>query len=209
MNTITGLKTGTLRERQKKETRALILDSARTIFSRNGFEDAKTRDMAHHAGIGIGTIFNYFPTKRTLLLASFLDDINRVKVHALKKLLSDTPIKEKLLYLAKSFYEYYAQNPALSRTLIKESMFVTEKGGEKGTQDIVNFIELIIQMLEKAKDNGELRPNANCQLVARSFFANYLFILIMALHEGDIKAVELSSQLKQMLDQLWEGIGSV
>ena len=50
----------------KQATRQSILDAARKRFAEQGFEAATTRDIARAAGIGVGTLFNYFPTKEAI-----------------------------------------------------------------------------------------------------------------------------------------------
>ena len=51
----------------KAATRRTILDAARRLFNENGFETTTTRDIARAAGIASGTLFNYFPTKETVV----------------------------------------------------------------------------------------------------------------------------------------------
>jgi len=51
----------------KSATRQRILQTARRLFADNGFDATTSRDIAHAAGIAAGTLFNYFPTKETVL----------------------------------------------------------------------------------------------------------------------------------------------
>jgi AcrR family transcriptional regulator len=53
----------------KRATRRRILEAARDCFSKVGFEDATTRDIAAAAGIAAGTLFNYFPAKEAIAMA--------------------------------------------------------------------------------------------------------------------------------------------
>jgi AcrR family transcriptional regulator len=53
----------------KLATRRRILEAARDCFSKAGFEAATTRDIAAAAGIGAGTLFNYFPAKEEIAMA--------------------------------------------------------------------------------------------------------------------------------------------
>jgi AcrR family transcriptional regulator len=53
----------------KLATRGRILEAARDLFVRAGFEAATTRDIASAAGIATGTLFNYFPTKESIAVA--------------------------------------------------------------------------------------------------------------------------------------------
>ena len=53
----------------KEATRQSILEAARKLFADPGYETATTRDIARAAGIGVGTLFNYFPAKERIVLA--------------------------------------------------------------------------------------------------------------------------------------------
>lgn len=48
-----------------------ILDAATAVFVEKGFHPATIRDIAKHAGISDGTIYNYFDNKTALLLGIF------------------------------------------------------------------------------------------------------------------------------------------
>ncbi|MBW3540788.1 MAG: TetR/AcrR family transcriptional regulator [Planctomycetes bacterium] len=56
-------------QQAKASTRKRILDSARVLFVREGFEHATTRHIAREARIAAGTLFNYFPTKEAIAAA--------------------------------------------------------------------------------------------------------------------------------------------
>jgi AcrR family transcriptional regulator len=53
----------------KTVTRQRILEAAQEHFASQGFQQATTRDIARAAGLGVGTLFNYFPTKEAIALA--------------------------------------------------------------------------------------------------------------------------------------------
>jgi AcrR family transcriptional regulator len=57
----------------KQATRQRILDTARKLFASKGFENTSTRDLASAAGIGAGTLFNYFPTKEAIAMTLVAD----------------------------------------------------------------------------------------------------------------------------------------
>jgi len=50
-------------------TRERILEVAQELFAAKGFEATTTRDIAREAGIGVGTLFNYFPTKEAVVVS--------------------------------------------------------------------------------------------------------------------------------------------
>ena len=55
-----------LRERKKRQTRALIAAAARRLFSDRGFDAVTVAEVARAADVSEGTVYNYFPTKEDL-----------------------------------------------------------------------------------------------------------------------------------------------
>jgi AcrR family transcriptional regulator len=51
----------------KDETRKRILKVSQKQFAQQGFEQTTTRDIARDASIAVGTLFNYFPTKESIV----------------------------------------------------------------------------------------------------------------------------------------------
>jgi AcrR family transcriptional regulator len=56
------------------ETRALLLASATDEFARAGYDNANINRISINAGFAKGTIYNYFPSKRDLML-DLIDEI--------------------------------------------------------------------------------------------------------------------------------------
>ena len=57
-----------LRERKRRLTRQLISDAATTLFATRGFDNVKVSEVADRVGVSEKTIYNYFPTKESLVL---------------------------------------------------------------------------------------------------------------------------------------------
>jgi AcrR family transcriptional regulator len=58
-----------LRDRQKQERERRILKAAERLFARKGFAGVAMEEVAGRAGLAVGTLYNYFPSKLALLLA--------------------------------------------------------------------------------------------------------------------------------------------
>ena len=56
-----------LRERKKLQTRQLIAETARALFTERGFEHVTVSEIARTADVSEKTVFNYFPTKEDLV----------------------------------------------------------------------------------------------------------------------------------------------
>ncbi|MBE9530214.1 MAG: TetR/AcrR family transcriptional regulator, partial [Proteobacteria bacterium] len=55
----------------KNEKKNQIIEAAAQIFAKNGFSGTIMAEIAHCAGIGKGTIYEYFKSKEELFFAVF------------------------------------------------------------------------------------------------------------------------------------------
>ena len=65
-----------LRQRKKAETRQRISDLATAMFLEQGFDAVRVADVAERVGVSEKTIFNYFPTKESLVFDRFDEQLN-------------------------------------------------------------------------------------------------------------------------------------
>jgi AcrR family transcriptional regulator len=57
-----------LRERKKRQTRQQLTDTATEMFVERGFDAVRVAEIAAACGVSEKTVFNYFPTKESLVL---------------------------------------------------------------------------------------------------------------------------------------------
>lgn len=63
-----------LRERKRRETRAMIAGAAMRLFAERGFDEVSVAEIAAAAGVAEKTVYNYFPVKAQL----FFDEADDV-----------------------------------------------------------------------------------------------------------------------------------
>ena len=63
------------RETVLSDTRRRLLEAATAEFAREGYDGANINRISKAAGFAKGTIYNYFPSKRGLMLA-FIDEVS-------------------------------------------------------------------------------------------------------------------------------------
>jgi AcrR family transcriptional regulator len=67
-----------LRERKRRLTRQLISDAATAMFATRGFDNVRVAEVADNVGVSEKTVYNYFPTKESLVLDTADETIERV-----------------------------------------------------------------------------------------------------------------------------------
>ena len=85
----------------KSKTRQRILEAARNLFSKKGFDESTTRDIAAEAGVATGTLFNYFPSKEALGMSLVAQALEDAEADFRAKRRGDEPLEELLFaYIA-------------------------------------------------------------------------------------------------------------
>jgi AcrR family transcriptional regulator len=80
----------------KVQTKERIVDAARELFDRNGFEQTTTRDIARATGLAVGTLFNYFPSKEALAMSIIAQALDEAEEEFEQRLRGDESLEEAL-----------------------------------------------------------------------------------------------------------------
>lgn len=100
-----------------------ILDAAAAVFAEKGFHPTTIRDVARHAGIADGTIYNYFKDKPALLLGVFERMQAAIQPQATALDLDAADLRSLLTaYFRFPLVALQADNYALFRVIVSEMM---------------------------------------------------------------------------------------
>ncbi len=104
-----------------------ILDAAKEVFATRGLA-VTMDDVAHHAGVGVGTVYRRFANKDELIEALFVEQIEALAALAREGLAHDDPWEGFVLFM-----EGALDRQARDRAL-KELLFETGHGQERVAQ---------------------------------------------------------------------------
>ncbi len=162
------------RERNKQDKLLRIKAAARDLFISRGYDETTTREIALRAGVGMGTIFTYADNKRDLLFLIANEDLEQVTRHAD---LNVSPLKsliDNLLAISRSHYEYFQQQPDLSKLMLREMLFY-DSGRQadrfKTTREQV--IAMMVRAAEFAIKNKSIRTPEPAHAVGWMLFCIY------------------------------------
>jgi AcrR family transcriptional regulator len=160
-----------LRELNKLEKRQRIRAAVRELFSKHGYETATLRQIAKHAHVGLGTLFNYAQDKQDLVFLVFNEELAAVTTEALNAARTQQGLLERLLALSRRHYKFFAKNPALSRILLKELTFYSEGKQAAEFQRIRGrLLAGIEEVVRAAQREKQIRSEEDTPLIARHIF---------------------------------------
>jgi AcrR family transcriptional regulator len=97
-----------------------ILDAATELFAEHGYSDAVTQALAERLGVGKGTLYRCFPSKKELFLAAVDRVMRRLGVRLDASLSEvDDPL-EGVARAARAFLDFFAEHPRYVELLIQE-----------------------------------------------------------------------------------------
>jgi AcrR family transcriptional regulator len=93
-----------LRERKKKESEEKIVNAARDIFLKKGYNNATMEEIAKKADIGVGTLYNYFKSKAEIFISIMSREfsLNETDNKEWDYALEDDPVEIIIDYIWKS-----------------------------------------------------------------------------------------------------------
>ena len=120
---VTGADGRTLSARGEK-TRTRILEAAEQVFADHGFHDASIVKITEAAGVGQGTFYLYFASKKDVF-DELIRDMNRRVRHAMKEASSRgaTRLEAELLGFG-AYFRFTMDHPAIYR-IIRQAEFVS------------------------------------------------------------------------------------
>jgi len=102
----------------QNETRTKLLEAAAVEFANNGFNGANINQISLAAGFAKGTVYNYFPSKRDLMLA-LIDDIGaRHTAFIVEQAISHSNAVERLEAFFQAGFEFVEQYAAQAQIAI-------------------------------------------------------------------------------------------
>ncbi|MFF8932084.1 TetR/AcrR family transcriptional regulator [Streptomyces longwoodensis] len=134
------------------ENRARILAAAREALTADG--GASMNQIAQRAGVGAGTLYRNFPTRESLVLAVYQDEVDRI-LGTVPGLLADHPPLEALRHWTTDLVEAMRRKHGLGDAL--------SPGAHQSIaeQTYGPVVAAITRILDAGKEDGSIREDAD------------------------------------------------
>ncbi len=100
--------------------REAILDAATSLFAEHGYGDADTQALADRLGVGKGTIYRHFASKRELFLAAADRVMRRLRERLEPSLLVVADPLDRISQGIRISLEFFAEHPEFVELIIQE-----------------------------------------------------------------------------------------
>ena len=157
-----------IKERRKLE----IIQAAIVVFRTHGFHKAKMEEIAKTAGIGKGTIYEYFDSKKDLFEEMMRYIVETYFNMAKFKMYENDTVKDKLVAFGKhhgSFINHYMD---LAENNFPEHGFLSDKTKGVMIHKRGELFQLIGEVLEQGVQKGELRNDIDKEITINNIIGS-------------------------------------
>ncbi len=142
--------------KKMSEKESAILNSAYQIFTEKGFHNAKVSEIAQHAGVGKGTIYEYYASKEELLRGVIQIGMLHY-IEEMKRYIKDSNTFWEKIENMYTAHAYFLTNHDAFKKVIGDHFSVINKEFHDWMLIQRNqLIELVKEIVEEGMDKGEI-----------------------------------------------------
>ena len=190
---------------EKIDKKSLILKGSMKVFSDKGYHKAKMEDIAKEAGVGKGTIYEYFDSKKALFQEMIKYGIDNY-MEFLEELSSkEMSTKEKILSYCRYHGKLISDHVDMAQTLAGQSDIFSKEMKVwmlKSKEEMYKLIEGIIKV---GVSRGELREDINQELAVLNIVGTTNQYYTKKIFFDRVKYDDIEHNL--VLDIIFKGIG--
>jgi AcrR family transcriptional regulator len=183
-----------------------ILSAATRVFARRGCAQATMQDVAAEAGLSVGAIYRYFPSKDDLVQAVFEnigESTRALFARAVER--AETPA-EMLRNAGWAIEQRFQEAPAREETILVLEAILAEARREEGCRSGGRqlreaYIFLTERLFRQAQEQGALDPGVDARVLAVLFVSLMVGLHVLSLELGDNLDM---APVPEMVDELLE-----
>lgn len=151
----------------KKEKEKLILEAAYRIFSQKGFYNTKVEEIAEAAGVGKGTVYEYFSSKEEIFEKVLQFQVNEF-IHRIKKQMDSftesADVEDKISRLLDIYLGFARENLWLFYALVTEVGKLRPDLKQWMYTARSKIFKIIEEVMLEGKKKGSIRRDLDTQI---------------------------------------------
>ena len=193
------------REQQKQQRRQHIVQTAKDLFLEHGVQNIQMQDVADATGVGIATLFRYFPKKEYLVIAAS-STITEEMATDIGQIVEQTISAFEKIKQILDYYICGTRDPQLRLAKFFESFDLQEKITEELNEHYAEYLfarsklaNILLALAQQGKQDGSLRQDIDMDLFIITMVQNFsLFTFKVSLATHDTNLSQLLSEDKQL-----------
>ena len=195
-----------LRQLKKEKTARAILTAAAVRFAADGIDAARMEEIAADAEVSVGTLYNYFGSKQSLLIALFEVEVGEMLEAGGAAVADDMDPLDAVHHLFNVYTDIMvATNPHLLREVLRFSL----AGGE-AIQELARLDEeLMVQLAGVLSAHQEAGRIAKSVAIDDAVFVLYSVLiteLLMYLSLDEFTPASLRHSMARRVELVFNGI---
>lgn len=186
---------------------AEILEAARRVFARKGFDQTTVDDIAAAAGVAKGTLYLYFRSKREIYFEALKEGVLALHAESDRRMASGATAAQKIRAFISTRVKYFEENRDFFRIYCSEfpNFFGAPAPAPRAMRDLyVQQAAKLEAVLKEAVREGEIRKVCPHATALRLYDMTVGMIAQRLL--GWSKA-DADEDVESLFDLLWRGIG--
>lgn len=197
-----------LREQKKQQTHDAIVAEAGRLFAEQGFQATTMAEIAEAAGVSAGTLYNYFGTKNTIVLAHIGAEVaEMVETGAA---IVDAPPADVIVAVQKLTRVHLDRFIGIERELLREMLAASFGPSSNLLPELIRLDYLLLDqlssLLQHFADTGDLHPAVDSAEAAIAVYSLLATQLIMYISVEDMSAAALRRAVAHQIQIVFTGL---
>lgn len=152
---------------EKNQKRQDILNSARALFKAKGFHNTKMEDIAIAAGVGKGTLYEYFKSKQDIFDEACIEFVDLIIDNIQYICNKNNTFKEKLLILFNEKLKMETEFADMTiDNILSSKNIISEKTVKLIIGKISEMYRLINSIVDQGKKEGVIKKSIQSEIVS-------------------------------------------
>lgn len=145
-----------------------IIEAAMKVFGKHGFHKAKIEEIAKLAGIGKGTVYEYFSSKKDLFQQMIKYIAENYFYMAKKAMDKEETVYNKLIAFGQHHGKFISTHIDMAESIITSTGFISEEMKHEIFEMKKEIFLLIEKTVEKGIETGEIKSDLNKEIAVMS-----------------------------------------
>jgi AcrR family transcriptional regulator len=141
----------------RQDAKERILEAALEVFSQKGFHTATMDEIAEKAGVGKGTLYRHFETKKKLFAALVRIRLDELEKNSEEVIDANDDVLAMISNYIRIYFQFFDQNQRLYRLIMKEGLDLVEHSPDQYLKKVMRAIPNLKRKVYEGTQQGILK----------------------------------------------------